>query len=126
VSLLTRSRGSWHEPWDDRSARSTWVQAYAVLAFAVEPPYALKKLTRLVADRATQRGPPDKGGRRAPADRDHGRGRDQQGEEHGIAAQALGGANRRRSRYGRRARRGAQRGRGADDRDRPRCRQRVG
>ena len=35
------------DTWDDRSTRSTWVQAYAVPAFAVERPYALKKLTGL-------------------------------------------------------------------------------
>jgi hypothetical protein len=35
--------------WDDRSTRSTWVQAYAVPAFAVDRPYAAKKLTGLAA-----------------------------------------------------------------------------
>ncbi|MFH5207570.1 major capsid protein [Antrihabitans sp. NCIMB 15449] len=35
------------ETYDDRSIRSTWVQAYAVPAFAVEKPYAVKKLTGL-------------------------------------------------------------------------------
>ncbi|SHU33718.1 major capsid protein [Mycobacteroides abscessus] len=33
--------------WDDRSVRSTWVQAYCVPALAVEKPYAAKKLTGL-------------------------------------------------------------------------------
>lgn len=35
------------ETWDERGTRSTWVQAYAVPAFAVERPYAVKKLTGL-------------------------------------------------------------------------------
>lgn len=30
--------------WDDRSTRSTWVQAYAVPAFAVDRPYAAKRI----------------------------------------------------------------------------------
>ncbi|KUH89800.1 major capsid protein [Mycobacterium sp. IS-1556] len=30
--------------WDDRSTRSRWVQAYAVPAFAVDRPYAAKKI----------------------------------------------------------------------------------
>ncbi|EUA09251.1 hypothetical protein I546_4166 [Mycobacterium kansasii 732] len=30
--------------WDDRSTRSTWVQAYAVPAFAVDRPHAAKKI----------------------------------------------------------------------------------
>ncbi|WP_422748010.1 major capsid protein [Mycobacterium sp. WMMD1722] len=34
---------------DERKTRSMWVQAYAVPAFAVERPYALKKLTGLAA-----------------------------------------------------------------------------
>lgn len=34
---------------DERKTRSWWVQAYAVPAFAVERPYALKKLTGLAA-----------------------------------------------------------------------------
>ncbi|MGV9827297.1 major capsid protein [Gordonia sp. NPDC003429] len=33
--------------WDDRSTRSRWVQAYAVPAFAVDRPYAAKKITGL-------------------------------------------------------------------------------
>ena len=35
--------------YDDRSTRSTWVQAYAVPAFAVDRPYAAKKITGLAA-----------------------------------------------------------------------------
>ncbi|MFD6516543.1 major capsid protein [Rhodococcus sp. NPDC060176] len=35
------------EAFDDRSTRSKWVQAYAVPAFAVEKPYAVKKITGL-------------------------------------------------------------------------------
>jgi hypothetical protein len=35
--------------WPEPSTRSTWVQAYAVPAFAVDKPYALKKLTGLAA-----------------------------------------------------------------------------
>ncbi|MBM4726054.1 hypothetical protein ERC79_02595 [Rhodococcus sp. ABRD24] len=35
------------ESYDDRATRSKWVQAYAVPAFAVEKPYAVKKLTGL-------------------------------------------------------------------------------
>lgn len=30
--------------WDDRSTRSTWVQAYAVPAFAVDRPHAVKRI----------------------------------------------------------------------------------
>lgn len=37
------------EVYDDRAHRSRWVQAYAVPAFAVERPYAAKKLTGLAA-----------------------------------------------------------------------------
>ncbi|MGK9270329.1 hypothetical protein KXR83_04925 [Williamsia muralis] len=33
--------------WDDRSTRSTWVQAYAVPALAVDRPYAAKRITGL-------------------------------------------------------------------------------
>lgn len=33
--------------WDDRATRSTWVQAYCVPAFAVDRPYAAKKITGL-------------------------------------------------------------------------------
>lgn len=32
---------------DERKTRSTWVQAYAVPAFAVDRPYAAKKITGL-------------------------------------------------------------------------------
>lgn len=35
------------EAYDDRSTRSKWIQAYAVPAFAVEKPYAVKKITGL-------------------------------------------------------------------------------
>lgn len=35
------------DTWDDRSTRSRWVQAYAVPAFAVDRPYAAKKITGL-------------------------------------------------------------------------------
>ncbi|WP_433608737.1 major capsid protein [Prescottella agglutinans] len=35
------------ETYDDRATRSKWVQGYAVPAFAVEKPYAVKKLTGL-------------------------------------------------------------------------------
>jgi hypothetical protein len=35
--------------WDDRSTRSTWVQAYAVPAFGVDRPHAAKKITGLDA-----------------------------------------------------------------------------
>jgi len=35
------------ESYDDRSTRSKWVQGYAVPAFAVEKPYAVKKITGL-------------------------------------------------------------------------------
>lgn len=35
------------DKWDDRSTRSTWVQAYCVPAFAVDRPYAAKKITGL-------------------------------------------------------------------------------
>lgn len=35
--------------YDDRSTRSTWVQAYAVPAFAVDRPYAAKRITGLAA-----------------------------------------------------------------------------
>ena len=37
------------EVYDDRSTRSMWVQAYAVPAFAVDRPYAAKKITGLSA-----------------------------------------------------------------------------
>ncbi|MGV0796190.1 major capsid protein [Mycolicibacterium elephantis] len=37
------------EVYDDRSTRSRWVQAYAVPAFAVDRPYAAKKITGLSA-----------------------------------------------------------------------------
>ncbi|MFG1785687.1 major capsid protein [Rhodococcus oryzae] len=37
------------ESYDDRSTRSKWVQGYAVPAFAVEKPYAVKKITGLAA-----------------------------------------------------------------------------
>jgi hypothetical protein len=37
------------EVYDDRSTRSKWVQAYAVPAFAVDRPYAAKKITGLSA-----------------------------------------------------------------------------
>lgn len=37
------------DPWEDKATRSWWVQAFAVPAFAVERPYALKKLTGLDA-----------------------------------------------------------------------------
>lgn len=37
------------ETYDDRSTRSKWVQAYAVPAFAVEKPYAVKKITGLAS-----------------------------------------------------------------------------
>ena len=33
--------------WEDKATRSTWVQAYVVPAFAVDRPYAAKKLTGL-------------------------------------------------------------------------------
>ncbi len=36
------------DSWDDRATRSKWVQAYAVPAFAVEKPYALKKIIGLL------------------------------------------------------------------------------
>lgn len=35
------------ESWDDRSTRSKWVQSYAVPAFAVDKPFAAKKITAL-------------------------------------------------------------------------------
>lgn len=35
--------------WEDQAIRSWWVQAYAVPAFAVERPYALKKITGVAA-----------------------------------------------------------------------------
>lgn len=35
------------DSWDDRATRSKWVQAYAVPAFAVDRPYAAKKITGL-------------------------------------------------------------------------------
>lgn len=35
------------DSWDDRSTRSRWVQAYCVPAFAVDKPYAAKKITGL-------------------------------------------------------------------------------
>jgi hypothetical protein len=37
------------EVYDDRATRSKWVQAYAVPAFAVDRPYAAKKITGLSA-----------------------------------------------------------------------------
>lgn len=37
------------EVYDDRSTRSKWVQAYAVVSFAVDRPYAAKKITGLSA-----------------------------------------------------------------------------
>ncbi|MDT5007137.1 MAG: hypothetical protein QOJ24_4313 [Mycobacterium sp.] len=35
------------EVYDDRSTRSRWAQAYAAPAFAVDRPYAAKKITGL-------------------------------------------------------------------------------
>lgn len=35
------------DTWDDRATRSTWVQGYAVPAFAVDRPYAAKKIVLL-------------------------------------------------------------------------------
>ncbi|CAM3129232.1 hypothetical protein DFJ75_1699 [Williamsia muralis] len=35
------------DSWDDRSTRSRWIQAYCVPAFAVDKPYAAKKITGL-------------------------------------------------------------------------------
>jgi hypothetical protein len=35
------------EPYDERSTRSKWVQGFVVPAFAVEKPYAVKKMTGL-------------------------------------------------------------------------------
>lgn len=35
------------DTWDDRSVRAKWVQAYVVPAFAVDRPYAAKKITNL-------------------------------------------------------------------------------
>lgn len=35
------------QAWEDKATRSWWVQAYAVPAFAVERPYAMKKITGL-------------------------------------------------------------------------------
>lgn len=37
------------ETYDERATRSKWVQGYAVPAFAVERPYAVKKITGLAA-----------------------------------------------------------------------------
>ena len=37
------------EVWDDRSTRSKWVQSYAVPAFAVDRPFAAKKIVGLAA-----------------------------------------------------------------------------
>ncbi|GAA1681704.1 hypothetical protein MMUR_05460 [Mycolicibacterium murale] len=37
------------QSWEDKATRSWWVQAYAVPAFAVERPYAIKKITGLAA-----------------------------------------------------------------------------
>ncbi len=37
------------EVYDDRSTRSKWVQAYAVPAFAVDRPFAAKRITGLSA-----------------------------------------------------------------------------
>lgn len=44
----------WEEPltvqaWEDKPTRSWWVQAFAVPAYAVERPYAMKKITGLAA-----------------------------------------------------------------------------
>jgi hypothetical protein len=35
------------DTWEDKATRSWWVQAYAVPAFAVDRPYAAKKITGL-------------------------------------------------------------------------------
>lgn len=35
------------DKWDDRSTRSTWVQTYCVPGFAIDRPYAAKKITGL-------------------------------------------------------------------------------
>jgi hypothetical protein len=37
------------DTWEDKATRSWWVQAYAVPAFAVDRPYAAKKITSLSA-----------------------------------------------------------------------------
>lgn len=37
------------QAWEDKATRSWWVQAFAVPAFAVERPYAMKKLTGLAS-----------------------------------------------------------------------------
>ena len=41
------SAGLVTEVYDDRSTRSKWVQAYGVVSFAVDRPYAAKKITGL-------------------------------------------------------------------------------
>ena len=44
VGTVGFEQGLTVEVYDDRSTRSTWVQAYAVPAFAVDRPYAAKRI----------------------------------------------------------------------------------
>ena len=44
VGTVGFEQGLTVEVYDDRSTRSTWVQAYAVPAFAVDRPYVAKRI----------------------------------------------------------------------------------